>query len=210
MSRKAMKERAQRAKGGRLRRADSTRDLPPELVVVCEGGTEERIVKALRSRWRIAAVRVEVLPNRGVPSTVVKIAKKERRTSTEVWVCFDRDEHPCWSSAIDTARACELRLAVSNPCVELFGLLLHGDQRAHIDRHAAQSELKKLHPGYDHHRSPFFDVDTVDERWRDALRRADECVRDAEDDLQNPSTSFPRLVERLHDMRGALASRVPE
>lgn len=53
---------------------------------------------------------------------------------------FDIDEHPNVAQAIDKAHANGIRLAVSNPCLELWFILHFEDQTAYLDRHTAQSK----------------------------------------------------------------------
>jgi hypothetical protein len=139
----------------------------------------------------------------GVPETVVEEALKEQRKHTprpEVWVVFDRDEHGSWLAAIHRAQALGFKLAVSNPCFELWGLLLHRDHTAPIHRHQAQRDLAQLHPGYHHDKSPWFDIDTVLAHLDDAPRRSATLARRAQeagDPRGNPTTCFSDLVVRL-------------
>ncbi len=77
----------------------------------------------------------------GPASTVVRKTTQRKRAPAEAWVCFDRDEHPCWANAIDHVKP---RLAASNASIELFGLLIHGDQAAPIHLKAARPQLKVL------------------------------------------------------------------
>lgn len=141
----------------KLRRTIGTIVPEPSVLALCEGNTEARLLEQLRAHWRIPGLRVRVEGSLGDPRNVVRVARDRRHGDTghhvEVWVVFDRDEHPHWSSAIDRARALGVGLAISNPCFELWALLLHREQTAHIHRHAAQRALKRLHRGYDHARS---------------------------------------------------------
>jgi hypothetical protein len=197
----------------RLEQSHSTRDLPPFLVIVCEGQTEEKLLKDLRGRWRIAAVTVKIVAEGAAPSSVVKKAielrdehrGRYRDTPVEVWVVFDRDEHPCWSRALDQARAHKFKLAVSNPCVELWGLLLHRNHSAYIERHVAQRLLSTLHAAYHHEKNPYFNADLVEENLDAAVRREAVLRRRAEDAgdiLQNPMTMLSELIETLRRRRG--------
>lgn len=187
-----------------LRRRGGDRELQPELMVVCEGKTEKDLLEGLRSRWRIASAKIEIMAQVGVPSTVVERAvelKRERgRDQVEVWAVFDRDEHPCFKRAILRAEQCGIKLALSNPCFELWGLLLHGDQTAALDRHAAQRLLRELDKRYDHERSPVLDVAFAVERLDAAAGRAEVIRRRAEqagDPFGCPVTTFDRLIGRL-------------
>ena len=196
-----------------LHRTSGQRDLPPSLIIVCEGKTEKKVLDGLRGRWRIACAKIELIGEAGVPATVVTKARallQEHRSrygkgsSVEVWVVFDRDEHPCWKTAVDQARRLKFESGVSNPCVELWGILLHQEQQAHIERHVAQRLLSRIHPGYHHDRNPYFDLDAVERCFEDASRRATALQRRAaegNDPLRNPITSFPQVIKRLKSLK---------
>jgi len=198
-------------RGPQLRRRKGYKTSPPVILVVCEGHTEKRCLDELRGRWRIPSLKVELDAKGGVPSTVVRRAKERRseygrkvEDRPETWVVFDRDEHPCWQRAIDQATALKMKLGISNPCAELWGVLLHQDQTAHIERDKAQSLLKEIHPGYDHGRNPYLDVETVAERIDHAYERAEAILKAAnklgEDEYRNPTTRFHLLVKRLRSI----------
>lgn len=187
-----------------LGRTTGTVDLLPKLLIVCEGKTEKVLLDQLRRRWRISSVEVRVDGEAGVPSTVVSHAKTQRRKYGETWVAFDRDEHPCWSQAIDHALTAKLGLAISNPCIELWAILLHQDQSAHLTRHEAQRTLKKLHPDYDHEKSPFISIDVVLEHHEEADRRARAICRFADEmgePYRCPTTRFHEIVARLKALK---------
>jgi hypothetical protein len=181
--------------------------LPDRLAVFCEGETERDLLDGLRQHWRIAHARVQIVGRCGDPRAVVREARQHRdalaaaeRAGTRIWVVFDRDEHHHFSSAIDQARSLGFKVAWSNPCVELFGLLLHGDQRAELDRHDAQRRLAREHPGYDHDKNPRLDRKTVLGNLPAALLRADHINRFAEqigDATGNPSTRIGELIRSL-------------
>ncbi len=129
------------------------------LVIACEGKTEERLLTALSGHLRIPAKQIEVSGQQGVPRTVVdaaekmrdeQLAKLPRREQATVplqtWAVFDRDEHESWLEACNAAAGKRIELAISNPCFELWGILMYQDQTAHIHRHEAQRVLSGLHP----------------------------------------------------------------
>ncbi len=188
----------------RLARQTGTIGLLPTLLIVCEGKTEKVLLEKLRGQWRIPSATVHVIAEAGVPSTVVKHAKSKQRGFDETWVAFDRDEHPCWSQAIDHALKAQLKLAISHPCVELWAILLHQDQTAPLDRHEAQRLLKKIHPGYDHEKSPLFSMEVVLEHHEAADTRARAICRFAEEmdeSYRCPTTRLHELVARLKALK---------
>lgn len=108
--------------------------------------------------WRRAYrqyVTVVVSDFHGVPLALVQEAvrcqkveaRNERRSGgnafDEIWCVFDIDEHPNVPEAKALAGEHGIRLAISNPCVELWFLLHFVDQRAWVDRGKAQSISKK-------------------------------------------------------------------
>ncbi len=194
-------------KSRRLDRKAHFVDPAPVLLAVCEGKTEERLLDGLRREWRIPSARVVLVPRAGVPSTIVKKAKALRAElqAHEAWVVFDRDEHPNWTGAIHEAEQARppLVLAISNPCFELWALLLHGDQRAALHRHEAQRRLARVHPGYDHHKNPYLTISVVLPLLADAARRARQLNADAEslgEPHRSPTTRFSDLVDRLRSI----------
>jgi hypothetical protein len=168
--------------------------------VVCEGNTEKELLCTLRGYYRIPSLSVKVLGQVGVPKTIVDKAKETAADFDEAWVVFDRDDHPGWDEAIRSGQDQGMGLAVSNPCVELWGLLLHQAQTAHIDRKNAQTALSKVHPKYHHEKHPYFDRQSVLEHSARAHQRAEHLVKsrtENADPFGNPSTRLHYLVARL-------------
>ncbi|HFE46842.1 MAG TPA: RloB domain-containing protein [Nannocystis exedens] len=194
-----------------LTRSSGTRDCQTKLLVLCEGNTEARLLKDLRGDWKIRALDIRVLGRQGVPMTIVKKADKLRRTHgrnrtlwPETWAVFDRDEHKCYYDAIQWAKSKDLKLAHSNPCFELWAILLYRDQSADLHRHKAQRELKTLHPGYHHKKNPYLDFKKILDRLEIAQQRAinlDHRARDAGDPHGCPTTRFPDLLARIESLR---------
>ena len=46
----------------------------PVVLIVCEGKTEAKLLNELRARWRIPTSTIKLVPQAGVPSTVVREA----------------------------------------------------------------------------------------------------------------------------------------
>lgn len=111
-----------------LRRSTGTIEAPRPLLVFCEGVTEKALIDDLRAHWRLSKRLIQTHVA-GDPWNVVEQAARMRKSmskdSAEIWVAFDRDEHPHWADALDRAHSLGLGIAVSNPCIELFGVLLH-------------------------------------------------------------------------------------
>ena len=66
------------------------------------------------------------------------------RAFDEYWCVFDRDEHGSFDSAVNRAVSRDIRVAHTNPCIELWFMLHFVDQTAFIHRHDAQQRSKEL------------------------------------------------------------------
>lgn len=214
-----------RGGGAKQSRRSGFRELQPVVVVACEGKTEKAVLDGLRSHLRLSTVTIEVRGQCGNTLSVVDAALDMRaqalkklgqahsaRGALQTWAVFDRDEHPNnrWAQAFNKAAAQRPPVAIahSNPCIELWAILLYRDQTAHIERGAAQKQLAALMSGYDHEKAPFFNTSACLEplppdgkqRWQLAGTRARSLAsRQAADGeaLPNPSTDFDLLVELL-------------
>lgn len=70
-------------------------------------------------------------------------AKKGRGSAFhQYWCIFDVDEHPRLPEALEMARANDILIALSSPCLELWFLLHFENQTAYIHRHDAQARSK--------------------------------------------------------------------
>lgn len=121
-----------------------------ELLVLAEGEvTEEIYLKDWHRRFR-GQVNVEIHEFHGTPMALVERAVEAKeegeraekrgrgRAHDEVWCIFDVDAHPYLVEARQLAMSKGIRLAISNPCIELWFILHFADQTAYIDRRSAQ------------------------------------------------------------------------
>jgi RloB-like protein len=184
---------------------------PLRLLAFVEGlRTEEDYLKHL---WRPRREHVILVIDefRGTPMALVERAvgtrsaelRDERkglgRASDEVWCVFDFDVHPHVPEAIELARRNEINLVASNPCIELWFILHHEDQTAHIEREAAQRCSAELLGCGKHLTSDA--LATLDPHYADAVRRAKQLdgkhAGDGSAPRTNPSTDVWRLAERI-------------
>lgn len=70
--------------------------------------------------------------------------RKRGDAHDEIWCVFDRDRHPKVSEAIALAQQHGIRVAMSNPCIELWFILHYEDQTAHIESAKAQRRSHEL------------------------------------------------------------------
>lgn len=168
----------------------------------CEGRTEASFLGELKQELRLSSVKIH--ERCGEPKALMGKAVEAARTGIEVWAVFDRDDHPHWKAAIDRAAATGVHLAISNPCFEIWALLLHEDQNAEIHRRRAQSRLKKIHKGYCHNKHAYLDFDSAYPALDAAHERCERinavAQRDRESEYANPSSTFHLLVERMREL----------
>lgn len=172
--------------------------------------TEEDYLKHL---WRPRREHVILVIDefRGTPTALVERAidtrsaelrdqrKGRGRASDEVWCVFDFDVHPHVPEAIELARRNEINVAASNPCIELWFILHHEEQTAHIERDTAQRRSAQL-LGCGKSLTGVA-LTALDPRYGDAVRRAKQLDRkhagDGSPPRSNPSTDMRCLAERI-------------
>lgn len=143
-------------RGGRPARRVTRDAVRHELLVFVEGRrTEEHYIVHWHRKHR-ENVLVTVDPFRGGPRQLIDRAveakkrgdrdarRRRGRPYDEIWCFFDVDEHHAIDEVEVVAAAHGIKLAVSNPCLELWFILHFQDQTAHIDRHSAQSRSEAL------------------------------------------------------------------
>jgi hypothetical protein len=155
-----MSRRTRKAGVRPLKRRVATRKPRKTLAVFCEGErTEPEYLDALKrqpSVRDVAAVdlRVETRQGGSVPRTLVAIAAEARRRARdedaeidEFWCVFDVEwprNHPGLEEAVQQARANGIKLAVSNPCFELWLILHFQDHTAWLDNNQARRLRSRL------------------------------------------------------------------
>ena len=198
----------------------------PRILIACEGEkTEPNYFVDVRRRFeKVSDDLCVVLPECGVPMSVVRRAKKEKKAAKyegrpfdEVWVVFDRDEHPDVENAIQMARANKFGIAFSNPCFELWYLLHFQNQTGFIDRHAAERTLREHIDGYDKNLKDLY-ATRLHDKEDEATTRAEGLQARYEKDEQdtagkkkwsdtNPFTTVDRLLKALSE---AYSEKLPQ
>lgn len=202
-----------RGGNGPPRRRVSAAALRRELLVFVEGlQTEEMYLVDWHRRYR-DQVRVTIDPYRAGPLQLVERAVEAQRAEAydarrgrgrahdQIWCVFDRDEHPNFESAVDLAARHGIRLAMSNPCIELWFLLHFEDQTGFIDRHNAQARAeailrcsKVISPAA---------LESLADRYDEAKERAtrldEKHLGDGSPPGSNPSSGLWRVVDQVRD-----------
>jgi hypothetical protein len=152
--------RDQRARGRSLKRSVGIRRPKKTLLVFCEGErTEPEYLNALKRQPSVRDVasvdlRVETGQGGSVPLTLVSLAVDARRRARdedgeidEFWCVFDVEwprNHPGLKEAIERARQYNIKLAISNPCFELWLILHYKFQGAWLNNDDARRLLRSL------------------------------------------------------------------
>ena len=184
------------------------------LLIVCEGRvTEPRYFRALRHEYRNSLVQIDILPEGGVPKSLVEyalervaVARREARRNRdpylnydEVWCVFDVDNHPNLAEARQQASDNGLKVAISNPCFELWLLLHFRDQRAQQGRHYIQACCREHMPEYEKE----IPYGTIQPSYKLAVDRAialDKWQQEQSRPGGNPSTGVYKLTERIAEL----------
>jgi hypothetical protein len=190
-----------------LSRRNPFRNVRTRILIVCEGTvTEPGYFHDLRQLYR-SVIELEINSG-GDPRTLVARAVEmkgaaDRAAKTdenlrfdEVWCVFDIDDHPHIDDAKQQARDNGIKLAISNPCFELWVLLHFQDQRAHISRVNLRTRVQGHLPGYDKE----LPVEKLSPHYDEAARRArylDEWQQQQGRSDANPFTGVYRLTEAI-------------
>jgi hypothetical protein len=188
-----------RVVGPRRGRRPPFREPRLRLLVLCGGEcTEPAYFLGLKNYLRNAAVHVRVRRKARAPEDLVKYARLIAPVAgdefDEVWCVVDSDEFDL-EPAVALAAKLDVRLAVSNPCFELWLLLHHQDCTAPLcDAKAVLRQLTKRLPGYQKNGLRFNDFQPG---VMDALRRAESLDPTGCNYRCDPSSGVWVLVYRI-------------
>jgi len=129
-----------------------------KVVLVCEGkATEINYFNGFKTRQSP----VQIIPVHGKctdPINIVDFAKRQLRDEDlnikegdGLWCVFDVDSNPedSLSKAKDIADKHNIRIALSNPCIELWFILHFQDFCSYIERDEAKRKMKCHIPRYE-------------------------------------------------------------
>lgn len=195
-----------------LRRRRATHEPRKRFVVFCEGEkTEPGYFQSFKRSYGQTLIDVEVIKGVGAPMTITERAKeaiKSQRSrgnnhyekNDEVWVVFDKDEHPRFEEAVQMCEAVGIGVARSNPCFELWLILHVRDFDGPRDRHQMQTALGAVRPDYDRQGSKELNFDDLIENVDEAEERAErQLSRRLEEGAPygNPSTTVGKLTNSI-------------
>ncbi|WP_405711560.1 RloB family protein [Streptomyces xanthophaeus] len=142
-------------RGGPLRRVGSSRSEQRRFLIYCEGEcTEDQYFKGLRQELKSLPVTIRIGADHGEPLSLVRAAVKHKERAArsaadrheaydEVWCVVDVEApspHASLDPAVALARKSGVRLALSNPCFELW-LLLHTKE---VSAYQTSAEAQKV------------------------------------------------------------------
>ncbi|MFC4057974.1 RloB family protein [Planomonospora corallina] len=146
-----MAPRRSRAKS--LKRRIASRPERRTIVIFCEGEASEpdyiNALKRLPDVRANTAISIEIAAENGVPSALVRRAIERNRDDEvdECWCVFDVEwpkNHPNLRQAVQAAKEHGIRLAISNPCFELWLILHFHDQTAFMSTDEAERRSRQL------------------------------------------------------------------
>ncbi|NMO37963.1 RloB domain-containing protein [Streptomyces sp. GMY01] len=202
-------------RGKPLKRSGAKRPELRRVLIYCEGEcTERHYLTGLRSELSGLPVQVEVGPEHGVPTALVRAAVKHKERAPrsrqdrftaydEVWCVMDVEAprpHPDLGPALTVARRNGIKVALSNPCFELWLLLHFREVRGYNTSDAAQRLLEQHEAcGYRRDRkhldfAPFRSAHPMAAARARALRAAA-----GRGHAENPWTDVDLLVDGLLD-----------
>lgn len=199
------------------------------ILIVCEGKkTEPNYFKSLRQYLRLEVVQVEVIGEGGAPITVVGNAikmrdkrRKESKTSLletpfdEIWCVFDTEDlskNRSYHEAVEKAEKEKIKLALSNPCIELWFLLHFKDGRKPFANYSKlEPDLKTCIHNYQKNMAVF---ELIYANTNIAFSNAQNLIEkhpNLNDEIRkkslhqrvkhlNPSTTIHLLVKKLQEM----------
>jgi hypothetical protein len=189
----------QRREGRTSRRPATARRLSTRLLIVCGGlRTEKLYFDGLRRAEHNPAVTVVLKTHPKSPTEVVRHARTIRRDNRddfdEVWCVLDVDQFQDISQAATLAKKSGIKVAISNPCFELWLLLHLAAHTAHISTRDVQRLLCRHLPGYDKSDLSFDDFASG---VGDAYERSRELEPTGRAHDVNPSTNVWQLMIKI-------------
>ena len=193
----------------RLRRRNPSRRPAARVVVVTEGKKTEPDYLSVFSRlFRVQTVEVVTIGVGADPRSVVERAIKESRRvvgealagDDTVWAVFDRDVHTTFDEAKQLAAGNDIRVAISNPCFELWCLFHYRDLDGPVSRGRCQKTLEDCCKTYGRRTKSFIDEQAIRDGHEEAVKRGRKSVANREregDPGGNASTTVHRLTTHI-------------
>lgn len=210
----------------KLTRSSGSREPRTRILIVSEGTkTEPNYFKEIRAELRLPAASIIIEPSEGTePLSVVQSAEKlflygkkgslaiTAKAFDEVYVVFDRDDHPYYAQALAKAGTLDLKYrneykkpvrffaTPSNPCFELWLLLHFTDIRSLVHRNEIIKNLKNYIKNYEKSSNDIYSQTSM--FINDAISRAKNInINSSPLSDNSPYTEVVTLVERLFSIK---------
>ncbi len=176
------------------RRKSRGKRINPTYFVFCEGESEEEYVKFLRSVYRIP---IEINSKRTGDRISQRFINgylntKTRHKKDEIFLMFDLDVE----GTLESLNELNGILLASNPCLELWFLLHHNEQRAHISATNCTRALQEIWPNYEKGKLTENQKRQLLEFLATAIDRSHQLRRH-----ENPSTSVNEFIRYLEEAK---------
>lgn len=208
-------------------RKSKNRPLRKRFVIICEGArTETKYFKHLLEDWRRRFkkvddyVSIEIVGPKAaggnMPSSLIEHAitslvetEKARRIwdkNSQIWCVFDVEAEGSianLANSVKKAKRRKIKLAISNPCFELwFYLHYHYCDTAFPDGAAMKRHLKKWWSGYEKNAGEFSPLEgRYEAAKRNAIRlRKEPHTKSPLDPVPRPYTDVDALIEEIETM----------
>ncbi|AGA24697.1 RloB family protein [Singulisphaera acidiphila] len=185
----------------------------PIILIVCEGEkTEPQYFKGFADNHRNSRVEIKVATEHGVPKTLVELAKKYKKEAEKaaqhgkdenlaydsVWCVFDVDDHPHIPDARQMANDNDIKLAISNPCFELW-LILHFRESPGMQHRKKLLSMLRIHiENYDKN-TKYTNYATGYPQATARAKKLDIMAAQASDAGRNPTTGVYELTEMIRE-----------
>jgi hypothetical protein len=171
----------------------------PTFFVFCEGKTEEKYIRYLRSYYRLPIeINAKIAGNRITSKYIMNYKKKwDSHANDKTFLIYDGDIEEISCKLEEIKREIKnIIVLLSIPCFELWFLLHFSEQRADLTSVECIAHLKKNIENYQKGHLDEKLKAHLSEYQSDAIARAKSLLTSA-----NPSTSVYKLIEELNTLK---------
>ncbi len=199
------------AKAQRKRTIRKTKSISKRVLIACEDTKSSKfyftkMIKDYGLRGKVTfAKNIGTNPMKVLEAIKVHLSKDSN--FDEKWIVIDKDSFSKadFKGTIESARALNINVAYANEAYELWVLLHFKEQKAHINRHQLNKELKAL---VDYEKNNEFIYEIIKSKQNEAIKRSKNLIKYFIDINgcsnpfnDNPSNTIYKLVESLEKLR---------
>jgi len=199
-----------------MARKSSTKKQKSNILIVCEGATEEIYLNALKTKYRLPTVKIEVKNAEGgsaqevidIAKRVVVYEKKKGKDTQfeEIYCVFDNDNKNMNTEIIPAVNSMykeKFYPIYSNMCFEMW-LSMHYEgikPKKYLNPDLAKKDLEKLEPKFD---KTDYNIDYYMQNVGCAFEKSNELIlknvdfpKSVTELSVNPYTNMAKLIERF-------------